>query len=178
MKKLLLLATFALAISFPAFSQTEKGAKMIGGNAYFTTSARQDSEFREFGFSPQLGFFVADHLAVGPGISLSAYSYVEQKGLGYAIAPFARYYFGSSPARLFLSGSAGIGGNRNSYQGNVISYRTTQVRVGPGLTYFLNEFVGLEGLLTYDLTQYNGEPAGRALNLNLGVQVFLPRRQR
>lgn len=176
MRKLLLSALFALLCSAPVFAQTEKGSKMIGGNMNLATSARQGSEFLQFGLNPQLGFFVADHFVVGPGLSFSAYSYGVQRGIGYGVSPFARYYFGSSPARLFLSGGAGISGNRRSTPDYVQTYRSTQVRVGPGLTYFLNEFVGLDAVLSYDINKYQGEPASRALQLNVGVQVFLPRR--
>ncbi|CAN5912138.1 hypothetical protein BH24BAC1_BH24BAC1_14960 [soil metagenome] len=177
MKKFLLLVLSAVGFSFPAFPQTEKGSKMIGGTMYLATSAHQGSGFLQFGLNPQLGFFVADHFAVGPGLSFSAFSYGDQRGIGYGVSPFARYSFGSSPARLFLSGGAGIGGNRTSSLDYVQTYRTTHVRFGPGLTYFLNEFVGLDGVLTYDLNKYQGEPASRALNLNVGVQVFLPWQQ-
>ena len=178
MKKYLLLAIVAMEIYSPAFSQTEKGGKMIGGNVYLTTSARQGSNYLEFGLFPQLGFFLADNLALGPGFSFSASSSGDYRSLGYGLAPFARYYFGSSLARPFLTGSAGISGNRITYQDNLQTNTATHFRVGPGVTYFLNEAVGLEGVLTYDISHFRGEPASRTLNLHLGVQVFLPRRQR
>lgn len=123
MKKLLFV-TF-LAISTLAFSQVEKGSKLVGvgfgklsytnsdsKTSYSNTPTVYNSDGNSFSISanPNVAWFVKDNLAVGGGVSVSFYSSKsnssnttssttsESKSTqpSFYVGPFARYYFGGS----------------------------------------------------------------------------------
>lgn len=124
MKKLSLLVAGCFSL-LSAFSQVEKGTKLVGvglGSISYTNSDSRttysntptiyNSDGNSFSISinPNVAWFVADNLAVGAGVSVSFYSSKsnssntgstttsESKSTqpSFYIGPLARYYFGGS----------------------------------------------------------------------------------
>jgi hypothetical protein len=138
MKKILLLSFFSLSF-IPAFSQLEKGTKLIGvgfgsfgftnnknNTSYTNTPTVNKSDGNSYSFSifPNVAWFVMDDLAIGGVLSLSLNGgkttnsntsstvkhYDEYSQPSFYIGPYVRYYFyGNSKGRIFSQLSAQYG---------------------------------------------------------------------
>ena len=156
---------------FALNGQTEKGNVLLGGEAKlnFTFQQIDDHEKNTFGeFSPQIGIFVADGLALGVELPISYLSSnreasIDEIGIKYrstlfAVTPFLRYYFGKSHIRPYLHGKAGLGSRETEITfepfqiSNLISppvyvrgsYRVFLYEIGGGLGIFLNDKISLD----------------------------------
>lgn len=161
----------ALGCSILTFSQTEKGKMLIGGTAGFDIQFEDPDDVVSIDFSPGLGFFVIDNLAVGGALSVSYSKAGDFSATGFGISPFGRYYFGAGMTKIFLQAQGGYvtakvdfgGGNDNTGKGYVL-------QGGPGVALFLNEFVAIEGMLAY--TKTGGDFDTSDLGLRFGVQAY------
>ena len=54
-------------LSLPAFSQTDKGATIVGGSLSLQTTKNNSN----FSFNPNIGFFPATNFALGAGLNLN-----------------------------------------------------------------------------------------------------------
>lgn len=148
--------------------QTEKGHVLIGGEAKlnFTFQKIDYTGKKTYGeFSPQIGIFVADGLALGVELPISYSSSkreatISEFGINssstlFAVTPFIRYYFGTSLIRPYLHGKAGLGSKEieitfEPFQTNIIvppvyqSYRVFLYEIGGGLGIFLNDKISLD----------------------------------
>jgi hypothetical protein len=96
----------------------------------------------------------------------------------------ARYYFGAPAvnttttsarrsSRFFLEGTVGIQGFNTS---GGSSTNGLGIGIGPGLAYFINQNIALEGLLKYAKAFGFGNDGGSSqLQFGLGFQIYLPR---
>lgn len=148
-------------------AQTEAGNFLFGGSSKLGFSAvktklSSDGESYDYSktkilnFSPQIGYFVIDGLAIGVEIPVN--SQVENvdfmgqkmtsKSFAYAVAPFARYYFGSQNVRPFLHGSAGVGSENYKYEEDGDSdedkYKIVLFSLGGGVGIFVNDNVSFD----------------------------------
>ena len=155
MKKLFLTLSAAIAVTFAANAQTEKGKTILGGNvSYDYTKVKDaDAEGHSLNIQPTVGFFVADNFAVGTGIG---YGYEENTGLAaafagankvgaFTVSPFARWYKGDGDFKFFGQLSVpmawGTAKQDDTKLGNTESYG---VAVSPGFAYFPTSKIGIE----------------------------------
>lgn len=177
----------ALVVSLAVNAQTQKGTKMIGGGG----SADFENGFY-ISLVPNLGYFVADNVAVGSGLSLS-YGYdktTTYNTVGAGILPFVRYYFGQQSAtRLFAVANGSLITEKARVDINGVkefdrTFNSCSFGGGLGVVHLLSDQVGLEAQLLYRnsksyyniyyddiLPSWNGR-----FGLSLGVQIHLPRK--
>ena len=131
------------------------GKTKLGGNSYDHPSEAF------FSFTPKVGFYLIDDLAIGTKIGLGIYSekYTppgsgsqEQKtnGFGWEFSPFARYrVLGDEKVSLHLEAALGIGGYKEKYKSGGNSTDgdplfTFGLGVLPVVTYSITEKLDLE----------------------------------
>ncbi len=184
-KKLLtlLLATGAIAVT--ANAQLQKGYYLIGGDLGGFNIGFSDGTPFNLSITPKVAWFRSNNFAVGGFVDIGIST---AKGAGttfnYGIGPLARYYFGATEvstattstrrsSRWFVEGTLGIqgvntpGGSKTNGLG---------LGIGPGVAYFINQNIALEGLLKYNKTfGFGNDAAASILGFNLGFQIYLPR---
>jgi hypothetical protein len=171
--KLLFFSLVLVAFSSICFAQTTKGTMMLGGTAGFDVQFIDAAETNPFtlDLQPQLGFFVADNIAVGGNIGLTYFKVSDVSTTSLAISPFGRYYLGSNNIKLFLHAQIGYLTGSTNFDGDKTSSNGYQLQFGPGLAFFLNQHVAIEGLFAYD--KWGGDFDASNIGLRLGVQAFL-----
>lgn len=180
----ILIATAAMTLT--AKAQIQRGYYLIGGDiANFRLGLNNGNPF-DMNIIPKAAWFTSDNLAVGGFVDIGL-STVKGGGstFTYGIGPLARYYFGSAAvnttttsarrsSRFFVEGTVGFQGE-NVSNGN--STNGLGIGIGPGLAYFVNNNIALEGLLKYTKAFGfgNTENGASILQLGLGFQIYLPR---
>ena len=154
MKKVLLTLSAAVALTFAAHAQTEKGKITLGGNVSYDYSKIKDSnsETNVLGITPTVGYFVNDNFAVGTGLG---FRYEENSALAgqfsgdkiseFSVAPFARLYKGDGNFKFFGQLSVPMGWGTAKAADNKIG---TSARYGaelaPGFAFFPTSKIGIE----------------------------------
>ncbi len=115
--------------------------------------------------SPSLGYFAFDDAAVGISMAYTSSRVHSSEGeknedSNLLFGPFARYYLPiADDMSLFFEGSFGFGNSRNDMQigGQPQNIRTnmTAFGIGPGLTIFSSNAVGIEALCKYHFSRSN-----------------------
>ncbi len=153
MKKLLLTLTAATAISFAANAQTEQGKFILGGQVGFAGETVKDSDVKSNGFSivPQVGYFVADNIAVGTGIGYKwdkkeNSANTESSNSAFVLAPYGRMYSkNEGPVKFFgqltVPMSWGTSKTDDTKTGTTANYG---VELAPGIAYFPTSNIGIE----------------------------------
>ncbi|MBE8715253.1 hypothetical protein [Sphingobacterium hungaricum] len=135
MKTILLTLSLLAGIIFTTQAQTEAGKIIVGGRININTSKIKDSEDKNNGFSilPQVGFFVANNIAIGAQIGYSwgdartsltfdEYSILlpDISNSTFVATPFGRLYTGDGSLKFFgqlsaplLFGSFEVDGEKN-----------------------------------------------------------------
>ncbi|MEP7376098.1 MAG: hypothetical protein ABI675_22065 [Chitinophagaceae bacterium] len=155
MKKVILVAVILVAGIISANAQTEKKTVLLGGNLSFQTSDGASY----FTASPNVGYFVANNLAVGARLNL----FTGEGNTAWAVGPFVRGYFaGSDKGKFFAEASGNVGGADGV---------DTEVGFGAGAGYaiFLNKSIALELGANYTKT---GSAEG-IFGLGVGFQIHL-----
>jgi len=154
MKKLFLTLSAAIAVTFAANAQTEKGKTILGGNVSYDYTKVKDADVEGHSLNvlPSVGFFVSDNFAIGTGIG---YAYEENTSLAevfegnkvsaFSVAPFARLYKGDGDFKFFGQLSVpmawGSAKEDDTKLGNTESYG---VALSPGFAYFPTSKIGIE----------------------------------
>lgn len=121
--------------------------------------------------APNVGIFVKDRILIGGSLQ---YAVVRYSGKNHhtslGLYPMARYYFkGYEAHRFFIHGEAGY--HRRTAEAYLRhGYGAT---AGPGIAYFLNHIVALEGLLRLGAHQYTNGTSSVELGFRLGAQFYL-----
>ncbi len=170
-KKSFFVAIAMLSFTALANAQTTKGSIMLGGTAGFDVQLVESSNVFNLDIQPQLGFFIADNLAVGGNIGIGFGKAGEISSTSFAVSPFGRYYLGSDKTRFFLHAQVGIIGNSTDFNGDKISSNGYIVGLGPGVAFFLNDHVAIEGVLGYN--KLGGDFDYSDIGFRFGVQAFL-----
>jgi hypothetical protein len=147
MNKLFALAFLGLTSSI-AHAQTTpltKGRGLLSGSIGYQSVKQVGIDSRDlFNFTPTVGYFVADNLALGLNGNLQIYGGNSSFGQNiYSVGPFARYYRfvgGSDKFALYGQGSVGY----SHYSGG---YNLGYVGITPGLAFFPIPRFGLEASL-------------------------------
>lgn len=182
--------------------QTEQGKVLLGGETKLSFTSlnskwKTDDNDGDIGkttnleFSPQIGFFVADGLALGVVIPIMYSSEKEEDDDKYsstslAFAPFLRYYFGTSNIKPYLHGEAGIGNITMKYEPSFGSSddRSSGMflyEIGGGLGIFLNDKVSLDigvGYASVSIKRKEDNPRNyksitSGFGLGIGIVVVL-----
>lgn len=153
MKKLLLTLSAVAVLGLVANAQTEKGKFMLGGQVSYQGQSIKDSDAKsnEFSIIPNVGYFVADNIAVGTGIG---YSWAENKNTAntkntnssFVLAPFGRMYSNNEgPVKFFGQltvpmawGTQEVNGDKTATTANY------GVELAPGVAYFPTSNLGIE----------------------------------
>jgi len=181
MKKLFLTLSAAIAVTFAANAQTEKGKTILGGNVSYDYSKVQDVDGDVQGFSilPNVGVFVSDNVAVGLGFG---YTWAqeddgaEKSKIGeFSAAPFARLYKGDGSFKFFgqLSVPMGWGTSKvdDTKIGNTEHYG---VALSPGFAYFPTSKIGIEFSVTglyYQNTTWKPEEGDKVSTNSFGLNA-------
>lgn len=184
MKKLFLTLSAAIALTFAANAQTEKGNVILGGNVSYDYSKVKDAdtETQSFGIQPSVGFFVNDNFAIGTGIG---YAYAESgvtTDNSFGVAPFARLYKGDGNFKFFGQLSVPMAWGTTEEDdvklGNSANYG---VELAPGFAYFPTSKIGIElsvrGLY-YQNSSFKPEGSDEKTSVNsfgLNANSFAPR---
>ena len=158
------LVTFLCLSQAVSAQAVNQGAWMVGGNAGFTsTKAKGADESTTFLFlNPNLGYFIADDLAIGLALNLSSFDETTNFGLG----PFVRFYFADA---IFAQAGVNLGLGDNEF---------TEFQVGVGYSWFVDNSVAIEPMLFYqshgvDLPDDAGDYS--VFGLSIGIQAFVDR---
>lgn len=154
MKKVLLTLSAAVALTFAANAQTEKGNVILGGNVSYdySTVKGSDVESHALGILPSVGFFVNDNFAIGTSVgytyeknSATSGFFGSEKINEFSVAPFARLYKGDGNFKFFgqLSVPMGWGTGKNG-DDKVGSINRYGVELAPGFAFFPTEKIGIE----------------------------------
>jgi outer membrane protein len=162
-----------IALSIETFGQTDQGKFLLGGASDMTTvfgknkykdnnSSNDSYSYLNFNFSPQIGFFVIDNLAVGASLPISFNSMEESnddpdkyKYFSAGFAPFVRYYIGSGKIKPFGYTGIGFGSTKNTHDSSLGNTTTTKYgyfsfELGAGAAFFINDNVALDLGLGFD----------------------------
>jgi hypothetical protein len=168
--------SFGSVLTTPA-STTEKGKLFLMGASRFglsmgseksksngSVSEGSQTTYYDLDFLPKAGYYFINNLVGGLYIDLEVYNnkpksssgYGYSKGTTFIVGPFARYYVPVWDNVLpYVEGQVGFGIDNSRTKSssssdwvktneNVFTYR-----VGAGVTYFVNNVVGVDGFMGY-----------------------------
>ncbi|WP_262248276.1 porin family protein [Parapedobacter soli] len=151
MKKLFLTLSAAVALTFAAQAQTEKGKTILGGTVSYDYSNVKDVDgsVQSFSIIPSVGVFVNDNVAVGLGIG---YAWGQEDNgtnktkIGeFSAAPYARLYKGDGNFKFFGQLSVPMGwGNSKVDDTKLGSSERYGVELAPGFAFFPTNKIGIE----------------------------------
>jgi len=150
----------------------------LGGGVYFSSRTSSDKSVKVplvtgINFSPKVGAFINDKLALGVGFEwgktqykYAKTDYAEQsitKIKSWSVAPFVRYYFADVHKFSFLlEGSISYGGSKTTNkvgdtdETDVKKYSLSGVYLEPAFSYSINDRVSLEmtaGNIRYSISE-------------------------
>jgi hypothetical protein len=212
MKKSAFIFALFLLTSLGLFAQVEKNKLWVaggfrielnqGGANYKYMDTEDKYSYFDLDFQPKVGYTVIKGMPVGLFMDYDLYSikskddddkYLERS---MAVGPFIRYYF-ADIVGLMPYGEAefGIGSYREAYKGQDEDEWTVDVKegymtvkVGGGLTYYFNDYVGADLFLGYHMYSYtdkNDEEDGQRADwdykdiynefiMQVGIVVMFP----
>lgn len=181
MKKVLLSAVALLAFGF-ANAQEEgngfgKGSMFVSGTVGFNSAKQGDAKSSEFTFSPALGYFVTENIALGARLNVvSGEDQFETKSSEFGADVFGRYYF--TPASKFsVFGELAVGFGSEKIEplvGAETKFNSFGVNAGIGVSYFLNNNFAIEANwagLGYNSRKQDVSGAEAINTLGLGVDM-------
>jgi len=182
MKKLLLITAIAV-FGFTVNAQEETSRGFENGDVYasgtvgFTTTSVADFDSNEFNFSPSVGFFVTDNIAIEAGLTFgSSEDFSEDKASTFGGTLGANYFF--TPANDFsFTLGAGLAYQSTKLEPNAggeAKLNTFAVAVAPGINYFVSDCIALRasvGALSYASSKpdVDGAEATNTFGLNLDL---------
>jgi len=193
MKKVLLTAVAVFSLTF-VNAQEEKettGAGFSKGNVFvsgavgFGSETTGDDKTTGFTFSPKIGYFVSENIAIGARLGFDSNKNdngvnTVTKNNEFSAGVFGRYYF--TPASQF-SVFAELGADINSTKTttDVTGFPTSEsksngfgVAFAPGVNYFLSDNFAIEatwGVLGYNTNKPDVAGADSTNNFSLGLDM-------
>ncbi len=187
MKKLFLTLSAAIAVTFAANAQTEKGTTILGGNVSYDYNKVKDADgdIQSFSILPNVGVFVSDNVAVGLGFGYTFSQNddgTEKAKTGeFSVAPFARLYKGDGNFKFFGQLSVPMGwGNQKTNDTKIGTTERYGVALSPGFAYFPTSKIGIEfsvrGLYYENATQKpEGGESVSTNSFGLNANSFAPK---
>jgi hypothetical protein len=176
MKKSLLLCacmTVIFALGNRAEAQTQKGDWLVGGLLDLNTAKNSTT----FEFSPNVGYFILENLAIGGTLVYSYDKLGDLKVTSFGIGPFMRYYFGDTKIRPFFAGDMTFEKQKFTTTAGSSTEDAFNWFLGGGAAFFINENVAVDGLLGYGHSKVSDEDGSGGLRLRVGFQVYINRNQ-
>lgn len=159
--------TFILLVSLTRIVSAQtvnSGAWMIGGSAGLDIDNPKPDlveSTTSWFLSPVLGYFIANDLAIGTGLTL-ANSGFEGSETFFSVGPFARYYV-TDPIFIQVGGSFVLNEGGGSSIGASVGY-----------SWFLNNGLAIEPALYFQSYGNDGDAFdGTSFGLSIGIQGFL-----
>lgn len=149
-----------------------------------------------FGIEPRFGYFIARNSCLGVSLDFRVTSTTQENASGESethtntstlVGPFGRYYVGLSD-RIYAFGEVSFAGGIDgrdvtdpvTNKLTNITVTNLQVGAGPGLNFFINDFVAFEALAKYTYSNRTFTAFGdkNVTNTNnfrftLGLQIYL-----
>lgn len=195
MTKRIMLVSTALFIFFAAEAQIERGKILASGSLGFNFSSyrdiedgvtESDSKSTDLWLMPRGGIFITDDILVGAGIGISfgTTTYDDDYRSTFSslsFIPFVRYYL---PQNFFgqLELGPGISTDKWFFEGeedDKDSYSFFRWSIGAGYSYFLNDNVAIEPIISFTSTNYtdrnntNQKDKYGDLSFQLGFSIYL-----
>ena len=164
--KFLLTITVCLTLAQIVSAQTVgQGAWMVGGSAGFLSQKVKDADESStwITFQPNLGYFIADDLAIGLSLNLTSFSPAgsDESSTDFGLGPFVRFYFVEN---IFAQAGVNLGLGDAEF---------TEFQVGVGYSWFLNDGVAIEPMLFYNSHSVDGDIGDfSTFGLLIGIQAF------
>ena len=200
MKKLIFMTALAVVsfsninaqeVETPAFGFAQGNVFLEGGFSYSSQKDKNEPVTTETGFvfTPKVGYFISDDLAIGVQVGLSSYkekvevanTSVEQKTTGLSAGVFGRYYFLELGQRFKTYAELGVNFGGTKYDDGIDGTDDRKVNgvgagFGLGLNYFVTENMaisfGLSDIISYSSSKVDLEGAESQSNFNANVNVF------
>ena len=167
MKKIFLTLALSITCAIFAQAQTEKGTLLLGGGAEFKSTSADGASVTNYSLSPNIGYFVAENIAVGARVDFGGSSSDGESVSNYQIAPFARYYFLPIGSNAKLFGDASVGFAGSSAEGDK---GATVIAVQAGPAFFLNQHTALELAARFASISSDGQSATQ-FGIRVGLQI-------
>lgn len=193
-----ILAVFVIILIANSVDAQIKGNLIVGGGSSLTMSFMKakidfNGESQDAGkslsmnFAPIVGYLFTNNLAAGIELPLSLESYTGEDDdketiTSIAIAPFVRYYFGTSNVKPFLHGGIGIGSVKSKSEGEGSVTATAGLTVwqlGGGCAMFVNENISVDLGLSYgsasknlDEDSFDYKQISSGLGADIGFVLF------
>ncbi len=158
MKKKLLIIAFAVCVVAQLRAQTSAGNMMVSGNFYYSSTNEQgDTEFqyKQFGFLPAFGYFIADNIAVGAMLGITSNSSdngaTKTINTSFGFGPLARYYKFTANENFAFFGQARFlyfGGKTDVTPGGEFKTSTINFALSPGFSYFFTDHWAMDLSIT------------------------------
>jgi len=154
MKKLILAAVAVFTLGFVNAQDGgfTKGDIFASGSFGYSSQSTGDIKSSSFEFTPRIGFFVSDNIAVGARLGYTTAKQeapftTEVKTNTFNAGAFGRYYF--TPSNKFsVFGEFGVEYASSKRDPGIINNEDKVtgfgVNVGPGVSYFLSDHFALE----------------------------------
>ena len=143
-----------------------QGAWMVGGSAGFTSTSLKDVDgsTTQIFLNPNLGYFIADDLAIGLGIGFESISNDDFDATYFSLGPLVRFYFADA---IFAQAGVNLGLGDDEF---------TEFNVGVGYSWFVDNSVAIEPMLFYRSRGVD-DPGidSSTFGLSIGVQAFIDR---
>ncbi len=201
-KVIIILAALVVLVYSKSLAQSEyhpalqKGSVLVGGSmainlgnaSYEYSSQTNKAKLKSFQFTPEVGFFVGNGLALGLSLDFNTETHKDDQNsktssTQYLAGPFIRLY---TKGGLFFLGNYSFGKSmvKYSYSGgsNESEENTSKWKLGLGYAAFLNEHVALEPSLYYQgYTLKDDDNSGITYRtgqvvIGLGLSIYLGRK--
>jgi len=185
MKRQMLTAMLGLLLSASAFSQTQKGNVLVGGDlANLGLDFQEGNTSFSLDLTPKAAWFIRDNTALGGYVNLGLTTQKGSTYFRYGIGVLGRKYFGDAATNLsrttkwFAEANVGIDGVNTSVDGESTNTNGLGIGIGPGLAYFVTPNIALEALAKYNLSVgFGNSTTNNNIGIGLGFQIYLPGRQ-
>lgn len=192
MKKIYLILLFVLSGVLVVNAQTTKGKFMIAGSSGLDFMAETQKyktnhgdgttgKLLQISIDPQAGWFLMDNLAAGLILEMSYEGYKENGAEDrasttyFVLAPFARYYFGTTKIRPFAEASVGLGPKftRQPIPGGVEKDETLlfALQFKGGAAFFMSDNFSLDMSLGYRYLSDRYDSDYRDVNSDFLIQA-------
>ncbi|CAM4356570.1 hypothetical protein SAMN06265348_11333 [Pedobacter westerhofensis] len=180
MKKITIIAALAaVAMSFNASAQIQKGNVFVGGNFADLNLGLDNPSVFSLNLTPKAAWFIEDNIALGGYVNFGLETTKHAPTTtSYGVGALGRYYTGKDievlkHGRIFAEATAGFGGVNVSQGGGKTN--GLNLSVGPGFAYFITPNIGLETLLKYNgLVGFGNATSQNNIGLSFGLQIYLP----
>ncbi|WP_333694399.1 outer membrane beta-barrel protein [Flavobacterium sp.] len=185
MKKIILslAAVFAFSFANAQESTTDggfaKGDVFVSGSFGFSSEKTGDLKSNGFEFSPAVGFFLTENIALGGRLGIMSEKNengsAETKMNGFGVEAFGRYYMTpASKFSVFGELAVGIGSFKTEVGPAETKSKTFGVNAGIGVNYFLSSNWAIEAGwagLGYNTDDNGGNGADKTNTFGLNVDL-------